>query len=191
MDHGRVNEEEVNARILNTSLSIIITLEEEQQTQLRQILPLLLTQRYMGEYEVIVVDKNHDKDLEEWLDEIVVQHTHLSHTFCPSSSRGIDTHRLALTLGAKSANYDWLLIIPVETKVLNDKWLTELIEHLDPLHDVVLFSCKRKHRCMWLRNILHRSFSIVRPSSSVILCRKSILFDTAKVQFSKCKFVKL
>ena len=50
-------------------VSIIVTCEEQEQ-QLRLLLPMLLDQRYKGEYEVIVVDMKHDKDLEEWLEEM-------------------------------------------------------------------------------------------------------------------------
>ena len=85
-------------------VSIIVTCDEEQQIPLRRLLPELLSMVYGGEYEVIVVDKKHDKDLEEWLEEMEANHSHLSHTFCPATARGLDINKLAITLGAKACH---------------------------------------------------------------------------------------
>ena len=172
------------------SVSIIVTCGE-QQTQLRELLPSLLSLRYGGEYEVIVVDKMHDKDLEEWLEDMEVQHSCLNHTFCPASSRGLDIQRLALTLGAKAANYEWLVILPVDVKLPSEDWLLDLSKCCGEEVEVVIGLTKRKSRWSWFRNIFRRPFSIFNPTSSVILCKRNILFQSKPLKLSNCHIVKL
>ena len=166
------------------NVSIIVTCEE-QQTQLRQLLPSLLSQRYGGDYEVIVVDMKHDKDLEEWLEEMEVHNPHLSHTFCSTTARGIDIHKLALTLGAKAANYEWLVILPVGTELANDEWLKNLAANINEQADVILNSrlLNSKLKMMFFRLRLRlakniRLQALFRHRSVLILCRRSILLQT-------------
>lgn len=159
------------------SVSIIVTCGEQQQ-QLRQLLPSLLSLRYGGDYEVIVVDKMHDKDLEEWLEDMEAQYSYLSHTFCPASSRGLDIQRLALTLGAKSANSEWLAILPVDVNLPSEDWLRKLSKCCSDEVDVVIGLTKRKSRLSWFGSIFHRTFSIFSPTSSIILCRRRLLFKS-------------
>ena len=173
------------------NLSIIVTLEEQQQ-QLRALLPQLLSLQYGGEYEVIVVDKKHDKDLDEWLEEMEVHHPGLCHTFCPASARGIDTHRLALTLGAKAANYEWLAILPVDVRLQSEDWLRQLMACCNDETGVVVGIVNRKRRMNWFTSYLfRRRFSLYRPSSSIILCRRDILLQGKNVKLTNSQIIKL
>ena len=168
------------------SVSIIVTCEEQKE-QLRKLLPELLSMQYGGDY----VDKKHDKDLEEWLEDMEAQYSYLSHTFCPASSRGIDLQKLALTLGAKSANYEWLAILPVGTE-LPDNWLSRLGACLGEETDVVVGITDRKRRWNWFTShIFRRRFSLFRTMSSIILCRRSSLLQGQVVKLSKRQIVKL
>lgn len=160
-------------------VSIIVTCQDEQ-SQLRRLLPLLLSQSYEGEYEVIVVDKQGDKDVAEWLDGIAVDHPNLVHTFCPSTARGIDIHRLALTLGAKAASHEWLVFLSAGVGAPSGDWLTRLTASCGDDVDVVIGKTGRKRRWRWPScNIFRHKFSIFQPTSSFILCRRNILFQEA------------
>jgi cellulose synthase/poly-beta-1,6-N-acetylglucosamine synthase-like glycosyltransferase len=165
------------------SVSIIVTCEEQEQ-QLRKVLPQLLSQQYGSDYEVIVVDKKHDKDLEEWLEEMEAQYSYLSHTFCPASSRGIDLQKLALTLGAKSANYEWLVILPVETELLDENWLKSLMSGIDEQADITIASklVRSKVKMAFFRLRLRfakyiRLQFLFRRRTALIVCRRSILLQ--------------
>lgn len=159
------------------NLSIIVTCQE-QEPQLRRLLPFLLSQHYESEYEMIVVDMLHDKDIAEWLEEMELRYPHLHHTFCPASARGIDIRKLALTLGAKAANYDWLVFLSAGVGVPSDDWLTRLTACCSDGIDVVIGKTGRKRRWKWPSfNIFRHKFSIYHPTSSIILCRRSILFQ--------------
>lgn len=173
------------------SVSIIVTCEE-QQTQLRSLLPSLLNLRYGGDYEVIVIDKMHDKDLAEWLEEMEVHNPHLSHTFCSTTARGIDIHKLALTLGAKAANYELIVVLPVDVKLENENWLQELTTHLSDENDVVVGITDCKRRWSWFKSyIFRRRFSLFRRTSTIILCRRNSLLQGRVIKLLKRQIIKL
>lgn len=157
------------------NVSIIVTCQE-QQLQLHQLLPSLLSQHYGGEYEVIVVDKVHDKDMAEWLEEMEARYPHLCHTFCSTTARGIDIQKLALTLGAKAAAYEWLAIMPADAVLPSEDWLSRLTASCGDEVDVVIAGRNR----LWHRltfNVFRRRWSIFNLTSSVFLCRRRILLQ--------------
>lgn len=159
------------------NVSIIVTCQE-QHTQLRQLLPQLFSLQYEGEFEVIVVDKMHDKDFAEWLEEMESRHPNLCHTFCPATARGINVHRLALTLGAKASAYEWLVILSADVVFPGDDWLSRFTACCGDEVDAVIGTTSRKHR--WHRltfNIFRHRFAIFKATSSIILCRRSILLQ--------------
>ena len=159
------------------NVSIIVTCQE-QQPELMQLLPGLLSMRYDGEYEVIVVDKIHDKDMIEWLEEMEVRYPNLCHTFCSPTARGVDIHRLALTLGAKASAYEWLVVMPADTVLPDESWLSRLTACCSDGVDVVIGTKGRMYQ--WHRitfNIFRRRLSLFAPTSSIFLCRRSILLQ--------------
>lgn len=158
-------------------VSIIVTFQE-QRSQLNQLLPVLVSQHYDGEYEVIAVDMMHDKDTEEWLEEMEVHYPQLRHTFCPASSRGIDIFKLAFTLGAKSAIYEWLVIMPADIVLPSEDWLNRLMACCGDEVDLVIGTTSPKS--FWSRiksQISRRRQSIFNLTSSIFLCRRSILLQ--------------
>ena len=180
-----------NSQCSMKSVSIIVTCEE-QQVQLRQLLPRLLDLQYGGDYEVIVVDKMHDKDLEEWLEDMEVQFPHLCHTFCSTTARGIDIHKLALTLGAKAANYEWIVILPVDVKLESEDWLQKLMTYIQEETDVVVGLTDRKRRWTWFKSyIFRRRFTLFRRTSAIILCRCDSLLQGKPIKLSKHQIIKL
>ena len=173
------------------SVSIIVTCQE-QQHELQRLLPQLLSLQYGGEHEVIVVDKAHDKDMIEWLEDMEQRYPGLSHTFCPATSRGIDIHKLALMLGAKAAAYEWLAVLPAETQLEGEDWFRKLMTCCNNETDVVVGLTDRKRRQNWFTSyIFRRRFSLYHPTSAVILCRRSALLQGKPVKLSKRQVIKL
>lgn len=172
------------------NLSIIVACGE-QQTQLRSLLPQLFSLQYDGDYEVIVVDKMHDKDLEEWLEDMEIQYPQLSHTFCSTTARGVDVHRLALTLGAKAACYDWLVVLPVDVKLPSEGWLQELTTRLDDETEIRIGIASRQRQWNWFTSYLfRRRFSLFRRTSAIILCHRRSLLQGKDIKPSTSQIVK-
>ena len=121
----------------NPEVSIII-LCQEQETQLRELLPILLSQQYAAAYEVIVVDMCDKRETSEWLETMEEHYRNLYHTFCPASARDISLQRLALSLGVKAASYDWLVFLPVDAQLLDERWLSHFTAYCNEKTDAVL-----------------------------------------------------
>lgn len=106
-------------------ISIIVTCHD-QLTSLQQNLPLLLEQEYPSDFEVIVVDMKSSDNTLKWLDYIKDEYPHLHCSVCPASARDISLQRLALTLGVRSAQHEWVLFMQPDVSVPNLNWLCQM-----------------------------------------------------------------
>ena len=62
---------------------------------------------------------------------------HLHHTFCPDTARDISLSRLAITLGFRSACYDWVLMMTADACPPSHHWLTGMAYHMTEEVDAV------------------------------------------------------
>lgn len=118
------------------SVSIVMTVHN-QAHNLRQNLPAILTQEYPEPFEVIIVDMNSDDDTQKLLEGMEKQYMHLHHTFCPDTARDISLSRLALTLGFRSACYEWVLIMSPNAYPLSGDWLKSMALYMTKDVDAV------------------------------------------------------
>ncbi|MGN0234662.1 MAG: glycosyltransferase [Bacteroidaceae bacterium] len=117
-------------------VSIVMTVHN-QARNLRQNLPTILTQDYPAPFEVIIVDMNSDDDTRKLLERMEEQYVHLHHTFCPDTARDISLSRLALTLGFRSACYEWVLIMTPDACPHSNEWLTGMAQSMSKDVDAV------------------------------------------------------
>lgn len=117
-------------------VSIVMTVHNQQQA-LQATLPAILSQDYPAPFEVIVVDMNSEDDTIEMLEEMEKTHVHLHHTFCPDSARDISLSRLALTLGFRSACYEWVLMLSPEAQTQSSQWLAGMAQSMQDNADAV------------------------------------------------------
>ena len=116
-------------------VSIIICAKNEAQN-LKQNLPLILSQRYNNEsgvalYEVIVVnDASEDntaqvlKDTEQW-------YGNLWDVIVPADAASdLKGKKYALSKGIEAASYDWLLLIDADCAPASDAWLEKMVAPL-------------------------------------------------------------
>lgn len=106
-------------------ISIIITCHD-QLPFLQKNLTTLLEQDYPEEFEVIVVDMKSTDDTGKWLEYMMERYTHLHYSLCPPSARDISLQRLALTLGVRSAQHEWMLFMHPDVTVPNSHWLCHM-----------------------------------------------------------------
>lgn len=169
--------------------------------QLRRLLPQVLSLHYGGEYEVVVVDTMHDKDFLEWLEDMEANYRHLSHTFCPSTSRGINLQRLAFTLGAKAASFDWLVFLTPDALLPSDDWLSHLANRLNVQADIVVGSVnyerseggadnKKRLKQYWRQlawPVLARKCALYRLFHEFIVYRREFFLKHEKFNSPKVK----
>ena len=109
-------------------ISIVMTVHD-QADLLEQNLPAFLTLPYDGQYEVIVVDNMSTDDTPDLLKRMKAEHPRLYTTFLPSSVIvNPSRKRLALSVGAKAAHHDYIVLADIRRTPVNAEWLAGLAD---------------------------------------------------------------
>ena len=106
-------------------VTVVLAAHNESEN-LSQYLQALLTQDY-PEYEVIVVDDGSEDDTRAVVESYMVRDPRLHMTFVPFGARVGSTKKLALTLAAKAARYDYLLLTDADCVPESDQWIREMM----------------------------------------------------------------
>jgi cellulose synthase/poly-beta-1,6-N-acetylglucosamine synthase-like glycosyltransferase len=109
-------------------VSVILCAHNEREN-LSNYLQALLTQNYPT-YEVIVVDDGSEDDTRAIIERYMVQDPRLHMTFVPYGARVLSTKKLALTLAAKAAQYEYLLLTDADCVPESNRWISEMIQPL-------------------------------------------------------------
>ena len=117
-------------------VTVVLTAHNEAYN-LSQHLQALLTQDY-PEYEVIVVDDGSEDDTRAVIDSYMVHDPRLRMTFVPYGARVGSTKKLALTLAAKAAKYDYLLLSEADCVPESAHWISRMMAGFDANKDIVL-----------------------------------------------------
>lgn len=104
----------------------VVLCAHNESYNLSQYLQALLTQDY-PEYEVIVVDDGSEDETRAVLDSYMVRDPRLHMTFVPYGARVGSTKKLALTLAAKAAKYDYLLLTDADCVPESNQWIREMM----------------------------------------------------------------
>ncbi len=109
-------------------VSVILCAHNEREN-LSNYLQALLTQNYPT-YEVIVVDDGSEDDTRAIIERYMVQDPRLHMTFVPYGARVLSTKKLSLTLAAKAAQYEYLLLTDADCVPESNRWIFEMIQPL-------------------------------------------------------------
>lgn len=130
-DEDDMNQEDGRAL---PPLSLILTPHDEA-AQLERHLPTLLHQYYPAGYQVIVVAEQGDHETEDTLKRIAHSyaqqpaHAKLYVTHIPDSSRYMSRKKLAVTLGVKAAEAEWVVLTEAYCEPASDRWLLTMAAH--------------------------------------------------------------
>ena len=117
----RRREEQVEV----AGVSVLVCAHNEAYN-LSAYLYALLSQDY-PKYEVIVVDDGSEDKTREVIESYMVQDKRLRITFVPKEARVRSTKKLALTLAAKAAQYDYLLLTDADCTPESTHWISEMM----------------------------------------------------------------
>jgi len=117
-------------------VSVILCAHNESYN-LSQYLQSLLTQDY-PEYEVIVVDDGSEDDTRAVIERYMTRDPRLHMTFVPYGARVGSTKKLALTLAAKAAQYDYLLLTDADCRPESNQWIREMMKGFSNSTSIVL-----------------------------------------------------
>ena len=107
-------------------VSVILAAHNESEN-LSEYLQALLTQDYPM-YEVIVVDDGSEDSTREIIERYMVADSRVRMTFVPKGARVRSTKKLALTLAAKAAQYDYLLVTDADCVPESNQWIKRMME---------------------------------------------------------------
>ena len=117
-------------------VSVVLCAHNEAYN-ISQYLQAILTQDY-PEYEVIVVDDGSEDETRAIVESYMVRDPRLHMTFVPLGARVGSTKKLALTLAAKAAQYDYLLLTDADCVPESDQWIREMMKGFRDGKDIVL-----------------------------------------------------
>jgi glycosyltransferase involved in cell wall biosynthesis len=118
-------------------VSIIICAKNEA-TNLLKHLPAILSQKYNGPYEVIVINDASGDDTPAVLQDLALTHGNLKIvSSSPSDERILKGKKHALSIGAAAASYDWLLLTDADCQPAGDQWLELMTAPLSQGKEIV------------------------------------------------------
>ncbi len=115
-------------------LSLILTPHDEAD-KLERHLPSFLRQYYPAGFQVIVVAEQGNHETDDVLKRIAHVHSEnpghasLYITYIPSSSRYMSRKKLAVTLGVKAAQTEWVMLTEACCEPASDQWLITMASH--------------------------------------------------------------
>lgn len=95
-------------------------------SRLPELLEVLMTQDYNGNYEVIVVNDGCDPSTDDIMLLSESRWPNLSHTFTPLGTRNLSPRKLALTLGVKAAHNEIIVHTTADTIPTSSHWLSSM-----------------------------------------------------------------
>lgn len=134
-------------------ISVIITAREEYEN-LQRNLTSILEQDYPC-FEVIVINDGNTDESEDYLTIMQERHSHLYHSFVPSSSRYISRKKLALSLGIKAAKHEWLVFTDANCQPTSNQWLRLMARNFTPHTQIVLGYSGYERGKGWLQKIIN------------------------------------
>ena len=133
---------------MNEAISVVIP-AHNQAPELKEHLPSVLAQDYEV-FEVIVVDMASTDETKDILEAMELRYPNLRHTRTPSSARDISLDRLALTLGIRTAKYEWVVITHANCAPVTHRWLLSMSKAMQEHKDIVIGTAKYdEQRSTW------------------------------------------
>lgn len=180
----------------------------DQGFELRENLPVFLTQQYEPGYEVIVIDESSTDDTSDVLKLLKKENANLYTTFLPKSEGHKPSKKQAYNIGIKAAKNDWIIFTTINNKPVAEDILQSVSDTMDASADLTLGYLNRKGiklqaffnyqdaedhivrmECQGqkVRNRQHRNFRWGRYS--FIIVRKEVAFNILKYYELKPSFV--
>jgi len=126
----------LSKKSFSPGISVIICAKNEEQN-LRDHLPLILEQDY-PEFEVVVVNDSSTDDSEQILMELAGQFAKFRYTSIPVDDRLKRGKKLALTIGLKSARYEYVVLTDADCYPVSQHWLQAMASNFSKEHRIVL-----------------------------------------------------
>lgn len=132
----RIDKGEIILETSRPPVSVIICARDEE-SNLKEFLPLILTQDY-PEYEVIVVDDGSYDNTPDLLKAMSNEYPHLRTSFIPQGTKNISTKKLGISIGVKAAKNNILLFTDADCKPDSNQWIASMVNNFHSNTEFVL-----------------------------------------------------
>lgn len=129
-------------------VSVIVCAHDEEQN-LRELIPQLLTQDH-PEFEVIIVEDRCNDGTYDYLRGVTAENNKVKMVRVIHKPDHISGKKFGLTLGIKAAKYDWLLFTDADCRPAGNQWITRMTERYDNQTQIVLGLSPYSKRDGWL-----------------------------------------
>jgi glycosyltransferase involved in cell wall biosynthesis len=120
----------------NPPVSIVVCAHDELHN-LRELIPVLLSQNYPT-FEVIVVNDRSNDDTFDWLLSEAKKDHRLRMVHVNRLPEHVTGKKYALTLGIRAATFDWILLTDADCRPASDNWIQEMSSHYNSSTQFVL-----------------------------------------------------
>jgi Glycosyltransferases, probably involved in cell wall biogenesis len=117
-------------------VSIIICAHDEEKN-LKELIPQLLSQDY-PDFEVIVVEDRSNDGTFDYLLHATKEFPKLKMVRVTHKPEHIHGKKFALTLGIKAAQFDWVLLTDADCRPTGDQWIKEMMGNRDEKTEIIL-----------------------------------------------------
>ena len=167
-------------------ISVIICAKDELDN-LRKNLPYFLEQNY-SEYEVIVVDDQSKDGSRFLLKELEQKYSHLHVVTIDESVNSRVGKKFALTIGIKSAKYDYLLLSDADCVPTSKNWISTMTSQFSD-KDIVLGVSQYDKRKGWLNKFIrYDEFLVMLQYLSFALAKTSYMGVGRNLAYKKSLF---
>jgi glycosyltransferase involved in cell wall biosynthesis len=124
-------------------VSVIVCAHDEEQN-LKELVPALLAQDH-PEFEIIIVEDRSNDGSYDYLLQATQENSRLKMVRVVNKPEYINGKKFGITLGIRTARYDWLLFTDADCRPQSKNWITCMTERYDEQTQFVLgFSPYRK-----------------------------------------------
>ncbi|MCD8210663.1 MAG: glycosyltransferase, partial [Prevotella sp.] len=145
----------------------VIVVAENNAAELRTNLESILSQDYPAGYEVIVAVAKDEDGTSDYL-KTLTSYKNLRVTYVPDSALYMSRRKLAITLGVKASQNEWILLVDATSRPLSPRWIYTMTLSCDIGRSMVLgysnYTSKATQFQRFLR--LHCDYRNMREAST-------------------------
>jgi cellulose synthase/poly-beta-1,6-N-acetylglucosamine synthase-like glycosyltransferase len=108
-------------------VSVVVCAHDEAHN-LKELIPLLLSQDY-PEFEVLIVNDRSNDSTYDYLLEETQKHTRLRMVDVKSTPERVNGKKYGITLAIKAAVHDWILLTDADCRPNSDQWIRSMSQH--------------------------------------------------------------
>jgi len=143
-------------------VSVIIHSDNDAEG-LKKALQGVLEQDYPS-FEVIVVNDRYTEECQVLIHACKEKYSNLYSTYIPEESKSLSRKKLAITLAAKAAKNEILLLTEPHCEITSKNWIAKMVRNYSPGIDIVIGYCRVKSKNPYLKRLasFDNLFSVIQ-----------------------------